>query len=143
MTPDQVIEIRPGQQEERSTPYTASIMRNWRLRVLPQDGTLRLAEDRALNRPPRERVFALPSSGRADAVATICLASWEYSRASAGPRTYQCWRMLLLDRDGHVAGKGRLRDQPSQASRIPPGKFSKRRKFTFRGERCSCEIILD
>jgi hypothetical protein len=100
-------------------PAVSSALRNWRLRANPHDGTLRLTEDRALYRKPVERVFSLPTTGHADAIATVCLATFE---SFQNARTYVTQRMLLLDRDGRVVGAGRLRDQP-RADEMWPAKL--------------------
>lgn len=40
--------------------------------------------------------------------------------------------MLLLDRDGHVVGKGRLRDQPQARAAWPPELFAPLQRFGIR-----------
>jgi hypothetical protein len=118
-TADEVIEIRPIRPRGRVWPAATSMLRIWRLRADPHDGTLQLTEDRSLYRQPIEHVFALPSTGRADAVTTTCLATFNYSPNFPAPRTFVCRRVLFLDRDDHVVGTGQARDEP-QASEIWP-----------------------
>ena len=129
---DDVIEIRPVQPAGRIGPDVSSMLRNWRLRAISRDGTLRLAEDRALYRQPIERVFALPSTGHADAVTGICLVTFEFSQNFPAPRTYVSWRMLLLDRQGHMVGAGRMRDEPKARELWPAEVFTPLKQLGIR-----------
>lgn len=118
-TADEVIEIRPIRPPGHIWPAVTSMLQIWRLQADPHDGTLRLTEDRSLYRHPVEHVFALPSTGRTDAVTTTCLATFKFSPNFPAPRTFVCRRILFLNRDDHVVGAGQLRDEP-QASEIWP-----------------------
>jgi hypothetical protein len=121
---DEVIEIRAVQPPGRLPLGLPAVLQAWRMRAEPRDGTLRLSEDRALHRKPIERVFALPLTGRADAVTTVCVATWEYFQGFMRPRTYKCWRMLLLDRQGRVVAMGRPRDEPIASMLWPAESFA-------------------
>jgi hypothetical protein len=72
-------------------------------------------------RPARERVLALPSTGRADAVTTICLATY-VQRVKFWD--YPLWRLLLLDREGQVLAASREREQEQGRVMWPPELFS-------------------
>ena len=118
---NEMIEIRPIRPQGRIWPDVSSMLRDWRLRANPEDGTLRLTEDRVLHREPIERVFALESTGRADAITTVCLATFEHFQTG---RIYVSWRMLLLDREDRVVGAGRARDEPKAARLWPAESFA-------------------
>ena len=123
-TADEVIEIRPIRPSGRLPLGLTAVLHAWRMRADPRDGTLRLSEDRALYREPIERVFSLPPAGHADAVTTVCVATWGYHQGFMWPRTYQCWRMLLMDRQGRVVATGRPRDEPIASKLWPAESFA-------------------
>jgi hypothetical protein len=105
-----VIEIRPltppGRRPARAW---ATMIRESFLRADPQAGTLLLAEPPSRTwRPVREWQLFLPATGRPDAVTGICLARY-MQRVNFWD--YPLWRMLLLDRYGHVQAATREHDQ--------------------------------
>lgn len=119
MTASGVIEIRAVRPDGELHPQESATLANWRLVANPASGTLTLSGDGVLGRG-KPRVFPLPSTGRADAVTTVCLAThhWEIR-----PKSGTTSRMLLLDREGRLVGAGMPRDQ-SQALRLfPPEVF--------------------
>lgn len=122
-----VIEIRPmtppGRRPSRAL---AAVLQKSFLRADPQAGTLLMAEAQARTwRPAREWLLALPTTGRPDAVTTICLASYT-QRVKFWD--YPLWRLLLLDREGRVLATGREREQEQGREMWPPELFSPLRK---------------
>jgi hypothetical protein len=116
-----VIEVRPVPPVARPHRALAAVLQKSLLRADPEAGTLLMTEARALTwRRPREWVLALPSTGKADAVAIVCLASYTMH---ASYREYPMWRMLLLDRHGWVLAAGRARDQAQGRKMWPPELF--------------------
>lgn len=118
-----MIEIRPitppGQRPSRAL---AAVLRKSFLRADLQAGTLLMTEAQARTwRPAREWLLALPSTGKPDAVTTICLASYT-QRVKFWD--YPLWRMLLLDRHGWLLAAGRARDQAQGRKMWPPELFS-------------------
>jgi hypothetical protein len=112
-----VLEIRPAQPEGRLNRADNGVLANWALRADPAAGTLELTEDRAvIVTPARVVTFPLPSSGRPDAVRTICLASYRWRK---NYQTGSAFRILFLDGDSRILDKGRTRDQP-RASELWP-----------------------
>jgi hypothetical protein len=68
----------------------------------------------------RPLVFPLPATGRADAVTTVCLATYHWEiRGNSG----FTWRMLLLDREDRLAAAGYARDYPRVLRVFPPEVF--------------------
>lgn len=115
---DGVVEIRPVRPAGKLHPVEAWTVDHWRLTADTGAGTLTLAGDRY--RSGRSRVFPLAAAGRADAVTTVCLAThhWEVR-----PKSGTTWRMLLLDREGRLAGAGVPRDYPQVLRLFPPEVF--------------------
>jgi hypothetical protein len=113
------IEIRPVRPAGKLQPGEAPLLKSWRLTADTSGGTLTLSGDgyRGGGGP---HVFPLPETGRPDAVTTVCLAThhWEIR-----PRSGSTWRMLLLDKEGHLAGTGTPRDYPRVLRLFPPEVF--------------------
>jgi hypothetical protein len=78
----------------------------------PHFGTLTLS----VSKRGKPQVFQLPSTGSADAVATVCLATHQWH---IGQQSGSTWRMLFLDRENRLVGAGQARDHP-QALRLFP-----------------------
>jgi hypothetical protein len=115
-----VLEIRAVQPEGRLLPADNAVLRKWLIRADPAAGTLEFTEDRAfIVTPSRTVTFPLPSSGRPDAVHTVCLASYRWRK---NYQTGVAYRPLFLDGDNRVLDKGRVRDQP-RASELWPARI--------------------
>lgn len=115
------IEIRPVQPDGSLTPGDNAVLRKWRLRADLAAGTLEFSEDRAfIITPTRSLTFPLPSTGRPDAVRTVCIATYRWIRDL---QTGIGWRLLFLDGDGRVLGQGRRRDDPRASQLWPPQIF--------------------
>jgi hypothetical protein len=113
-------EIRPVRPDGRLLPADNAVLGKWVVRADPTAGTLEFTEDRALIiTPARTLTFPLPSSGRPDAVRTVCLVSYRWRR---NIKTGITWRPLFLDGDGRVLGQGRVRDEP-RASQLWPARI--------------------
>jgi hypothetical protein len=111
------LEIRPVRPDGRLLPADNAVLGKWVLRTDPTAGTLEFTEDRALIvTPARTLTFPLPSSGRPDAVRTVCLVRYPWRR---NIKTGITWRPLFLDGEGRVLGRGRVRDEP-RASQLWP-----------------------
>lgn len=118
-----VIEIRPARPEGRLRMDEPAILRRWRMTADPGSGTLTvLGEGRPL-------AFPLPATGRADAVTTICLATYHWE---IRPNSGFTWRMLLLDREDRLAGAGSARDYPRVLRLFPPEVFEQLRTVGIR-----------
>ena len=117
-SPGGLVEIRPVRPAGKPLPFEDWFVDHWRLTADVGSGTLTLSGDRYRGRKPR--VFPLATAGRADGVATVCLAShhWEIH-----PKSGSTWRMLLLDRDGRLVGAGLPRDHPQVLRLFPPEVF--------------------
>jgi hypothetical protein len=114
-----VIEIRSVRPEGKLQAPERATVDKWRLVADPGSGTLTLSGEGTLGR--REpRVFPLPATGRADEVTTICLAAYRWVISG---REGSTWRMLLLDREGRVAGAGMPRNHPRVLAFFPPEVF--------------------
>jgi hypothetical protein len=112
-----VIEIRPVRPQGPVLPGDNAALRKWVLRANPADGTLVLTEDRPFIITPMRRLnLALPSSGRADAVHTVCLVD---NRWYKNMQTGVAWRPLFLNQEGRVLAKGRTRDEPKASQMWP------------------------
>ena len=112
-----VIEIRPVPPQGRVLPGDNAALRKWVLRADPADATLVLTEDRPFIITPVRKVnLALPSSGRADAVHTVCLVD---NRWYKNMQTGVAWRPLLLNQEGRVLAQGRTRDEPKASQMWP------------------------
>ena len=112
-----VLEIRAVRPDGRLLPADNAVLDKWVLRADPAAGTLKFTEDRALIITPAHAVtFPLPSSGRPDAVRTVCLVNYKWSTKLQAGIT---WRPLFLDGSGRVLGKGRTRDL-ERASQLWP-----------------------
>jgi hypothetical protein len=112
-----LIEIRAAQPSGKLYPGDNAVLDKWRLRADPSAGTLEFTEDRAfVITPARGLTFGLPSSGRPDAVHTVCLVNYRWRKNF---NTGITWRPLFLDGAGRVLGRGRMRDQP-RASELWP-----------------------
>jgi hypothetical protein len=125
------IEIRPVPRPGQQLPADRATLRKWVLRANPADGTLVFTEDRpGLITPVRSLTFALPATGRPDAVRTVCLADYRWEKNV--PESYRrrgladgiTWRLLFLDREGRVLGAGRRRDEPKASQMWPPEAFT-------------------
>ena len=115
-----VLEIHAVQPEGRLLPADNAVLSKWVIRVDPAAGTLEYTEDRALIvTPSRTLTFPLPSSGRPDAVHTVCLVSYRWRKNWQTGITFQ---PLFLDAEGRMLGKGRMRDQP-RASELWPARI--------------------
>jgi hypothetical protein len=113
--PGGVVEIRPCRPEGRLRLDEPGILRRWRLTADPGSGTLTM-----LGAGRRPRVFPLPATGRADAVTTVCLATYHWE---IRPNSGFTWRMLLLDREDRLAGAGSAWDYPRSLRLFPPELF--------------------
>ena len=101
--PGGVIEVRPARPQDRLRLNEPAILRRWRMTADSSSGTLTVLGER------RPLVFPLPATGRADAVTTVCLATYHWEiRGNSG----FTWRMLLIDREDRLAGAGYARDYP-------------------------------
>lgn len=120
MSSDGIVEVRPVRPEGKLTPHESATLRDWRLTADPASGTLTLTGDKSAFGSGQPRVFPLPSTGRPDAVTTICLAThhWEIM-----PRSGATWRMLLLDREDRLVGAGIPRNHPQVLRLFPPEVF--------------------
>jgi hypothetical protein len=113
--PGGVIEVRPARPAGRPRLNEPAILRRWSMTADPASGTLTV-----LGEHRRPQVFPLPTTGRADAVTTVCLATYHWEiRANSG----FTWRMLLLDREDRLAGAGYARDYPRVLRVFPPEVF--------------------
>lgn len=83
----------------------------------PGSGTLTV-----LGEGRRPLVFPLPATGRADAVTTVCLATYHWE---IRPNSGFTWRMLLLDREDRLAGAGSERDYPHVLRLFPSEMFER------------------
>jgi len=108
-------EVRPVRPEGRLRLDEPTILRRWCLTADPGSGTLTM-----LGEGRRPRVFPLPATGRADAVTTVCLATYHWE---IRPNSGFTWRMLLLDREDRLAGAGSARDYPRSLRLFPPELF--------------------
>jgi hypothetical protein len=116
------VEIRPLPPEGRILPGDKTTLREWMLSADPVAGTLTFTEDRPLLiLPVRTLTFRLPSSGRADAVRTICLADYRWVE---NLQTGITQRLLFLDGNGRVLGSGRTRDEPKASQMWPASLFT-------------------
>lgn len=116
-----LVEIRPRQPEGRLQPADNAVLSKWVLRADDSAGSLEFTEDRAfIVTRPRTVSFPLPSTGRPDAVRTVCLVTYRWIK---NLQTGVAWRPLFLDGDGHILGKGRTRDMPRAAELWPPQIF--------------------
>jgi hypothetical protein len=124
------VEIRPVPPDDKMNPGDSAALRKWILRGNPSSGTLVLTEDRPLLITPVRRVTVpLPSTGRPDAVRTVCLASYHWQKNlppsyDARLRAGITWRLLFLDGDGRVLGAGRRRDEPKASQMWPAQLFA-------------------
>lgn len=110
--PGGVIEIRPVRPDGKLLPGERAILTSWVLAADPHFGTLTLS----IGKRGKPQVFQLPSTGSADAVATVCLATHQWH---IGQQSGSTWRMLFLDRENRLVGAGQARDHP-QALRLFP-----------------------
>jgi hypothetical protein len=110
--PGGVIEIRPVRPDGKLLPGERAILTSWVLAADPHFGTLTLS----VSKRGKPQVFQLPSTGSADAVATVCLATHQWH---IGQQSGSTWRMLFLDRENRLVGAGQARDHP-QALRLFP-----------------------
>jgi hypothetical protein len=110
-----VIEIRPARPDGRLRMDESAILRRWRITAHPGSGTLTV-----LGEGRRPLVFPLPATGRADAVTTVCLATYHWE---IRPNSGFTWRMLLLDREDRLLGAGSARDYPRSLRLFPPEVF--------------------
>jgi hypothetical protein len=118
---DGAIEIRPVTPPGRLWPADTQPLRKWVLRVNPADGTMVFAEDRPfIITPIRTLILALPSSGRPDAVYTVCLSDHVWQK---NLQTGITWQLLFLDREGRVLAAGRKRDEPRASQMWPVDLF--------------------
>jgi hypothetical protein len=121
--PDCVIEIRPARPQGRLRLNEPAILRRWRMTADSSSGTLTVFGER------RPMVFPLPATGRADAVTTVCLATYHWEiRGNSG----FTWRLLLLDREDRLAGAGYGRDYPRVLRVFPPEVFKPLRDVGIR-----------
>lgn len=110
-----VIDVRPTRPEGRPRLDESAVQRRWRMTADPGRGTLTV-----LGEGRRPLAFPLPATGRADAVTTVCLATYHWE---IRPNSGFTWRMLLLDREGRLAGAGFARDYPRVLRLFPPEVF--------------------
>jgi hypothetical protein len=110
--PGGVIEFRPVRPDGKLLPGKRAILTSWVLAADSHFGTLTLS----IGKRGKPQVFQLPSTGSADAVATVCLATHQWH---IGQRSGSIWRMLFLDRENRLVGAGQARDHP-QALRLFP-----------------------
>jgi hypothetical protein len=116
VAPGGVIEIRPALPPGRLRLNEPAILRRWRMTANPDSGTLTVLGER------RPLVFPLPATGRADAVTTVCLATYHWE---IRPNSGFVWRMLLLDREDRIVGAGFARDYPRVLRLFPPEVFER------------------
>ncbi len=117
-----VIELRPVPPPGRIVPANKTALRKWLLRADAASGTLVFAEERfAIFTSTRTVTFALPATGRPDAVRAISLADYRWVR---NLQTGVAFRLLLLDGDGRVLHMSRVRDQPKASQMWPRELFT-------------------
>jgi hypothetical protein len=116
---DDVIEIRPVRPSGKLYAPERATAEKWRLVADPARGTLTLSGEGTLGRR-KPQIFALLTTGRTDAVTTVCLVTYRWV-ISGG--TGSTWRMLLLDQVGRVAGAGMPRNHPRVLAFFPPEIF--------------------
>lgn len=121
--PGRLIEIRPARPQGRLRLNESAILRRWRMTTDSSSATLTVLGER------RPLIFPLPATGRADAVTTVCLATYHWEiRGNSG----FTWRMLLLDREDRLAGAGYARDYPRVLRVFPPDVFEPLRAVGIR-----------
>jgi hypothetical protein len=121
--PGFLIEIRPARPQGRLRLNESAILRRWRMTTDSSSATLTVLGER------RPLIFPLPATGRADAVATVCLATYHWEiRGNSG----FTWRMLLLDREDRLAAAGYARDYPRVLRVFPPEVFEPLRAVGIR-----------
>lgn len=106
-----VIELKPVPPPGRLTPNDRTALRRWMIRADQAGGTLLFTEERlaVIVISTRAVTLALPSTGRPDAVRTVCLADYRWIR---NLQTGVAFRLLFLDRAGRTLHMSRVRDQP-------------------------------
>ncbi len=115
------VEIRALRPQGRLLLADKMTLRKWALCANPAKGTITLTEDRTVTfLRPRTVTLALPSTGRPDAVRTVCLADYRWIR---NLQTGVTWRLLFLDRDGRSL-HNRARDQPKASQMWPRELFT-------------------
>jgi hypothetical protein len=115
------VEIRAVPPQGRLLLADKMTLRKWALQANSADGTITLTEDRMVTfLPPRTVVLALPSTGRPDAVRTVCLADYRWIR---NLQTGVTWRLLFLDGEGRTL-HNRARDQPKASQMWPRALFT-------------------
>jgi hypothetical protein len=116
------IEIRPLPPEGRELYADRMTQRQWLLRADPDAGTLTFTEDRPLLiLPVRTLTFPLPSTGRPDAVQSVCPTDYRWVKSL---QTGISWRLLFLDKDNCVLGWSHTRDEPKASQMWPERLFT-------------------
>jgi hypothetical protein len=118
----QVIELKPVPPPGKIVPADKMALAKWSLRADPADQTLTFAEERLFSRNfTHAATFALPSTGRSDAVRTVCLADYRWIK---NLQTGVSFRLMFLDRDGRTLHMSRVRDQPKASQMWPRELFA-------------------
>jgi hypothetical protein len=116
------IELKPVPPPGKIVPADKMALSKWTLRANLADGTLTFSEERLFSRNFTHTVtLALPSTGRPDAVQTVCLADYRWIK---NLQTGVSFRLMFLDRDGKALHMSRVRDQPKASQMWPRELFA-------------------